>query len=165
VKAQATPEELIPYLSSDLQKLVTEDLKLKGEEVVTPERYVGMVEKREQAENPNTPPETLAELAKGEEFRWEVAGNPSTPSETLAELVKTEEESIRYRIADNPNTSPETLAELAKDENRYVRYRAKENPNTPLEIKEQLKQTVSLSMRKKAQIVYDDKGRKFEVSL
>ncbi|MCK4359125.1 MAG: hypothetical protein KAW92_10380, partial [Candidatus Cloacimonetes bacterium] len=153
VKAQATPEGLISYLSTDLQKLVIEDLKLKGEEVVAPKRYIGIDEKIQLAGNPNTPPETLAELAKDEKFRWEVAENPNTSPEILAELAKTKEDHIRYRIAENPNTSPETLAELAKDENRDVRYRAKENPNTPPEIKKQLKQTVSLNMRKKATLV------------
>jgi len=134
-KAQATPEQLIPYLSSDLQKLVIEDLRLKGKEIISPEKYITRDEKFELAQNPSTPPEILAELAKDkDEFvRINVAGNPETPPEILVELAKDIDKYVRIRVAYNPNTPPESLVELAKDEDEEVRLYIKRNPSTPPE--------------------------------
>ena len=56
-----------------------------------------------------------------------VANNPNTPPETLAELAK--DEDVCIAAVKNPNTPPETLAELAKDEELYVRTKTTENPN------------------------------------
>ena len=64
--------------------------------------------------------------------KLEFAKNPNTPAETLAELAKDEDLIVRINVADNPNTPAETLAELAKDEDIYVRRRAASNPNTPM---------------------------------
>ena len=85
------------------------------------------------AKNPNTPPETLAELAKNEslDIRKAVAGNPNTPPEILTKLTKSEGWGVRMAVAKNPNTPPETLAELSKDED--VCMAVANNPNTPPE--------------------------------
>jgi len=103
IKAQATPEQLILYLSSDLQKFVTEDLQLRGQEVVAPEEYLTITDKIKLAESSNTSPETLSELAKDENV------------------------AVRRRVALNRSTLPETLIELTKDEDRYVCWSAKDS--------------------------------------
>jgi len=98
IKAGTTLEQLLPYLSSDIQKFVIEDLQLKGQEVVeAPEKYLTGLEKSRLASNPRTPPETLVELAKDEDpgIRWEVAKNKNTLFETLTELVKDKEDFVR----------------------------------------------------------------------
>jgi len=52
---------------------------------------------REQAENPNTSPQTLTELAKDSDWhvRWRVAGNPSTPVATLIILLQDRDADVR----------------------------------------------------------------------
>ena len=83
------------------------------------------------AQNPNTPPETLAALAKDEDWsmRWIVAYNPNTPPETLAALAKDEDYTVRLRVAQQFNTPPEVLAALAKDINSDVQKAVLSNPN------------------------------------
>jgi len=160
IKAQATPEQLIPYLSSDIQKFVTEDLQIRGQEVVAPEEYLTIPESEKiklvkspnaflevfrelakdededvrwsVAESLTTPPEILAELSKNKDYyiRWFVAYNPSTPPEALAELAKDKNENILMNIAYNPSTPPEALAELAKNPDPEIRYRVATNRGT-----------------------------------
>ena len=65
----------------------------------------------------------------------ELASYPNTSPETLALLAKDEDWSIRYYVAKNPNTSPEVLALLANDEDSYVSRMALDNPNLPDEYK------------------------------
>ena len=48
--------------------------------------------------------------------KFYTAGNPNTPPETLAELAKEKDKDVCILIAENPNTSPETLTELTKSE-------------------------------------------------
>ena len=158
IKAQATPEQLMSYLSKDLQKLVAEDLKLRGEEVVTPKRYFTPLEiikekdawdRLEIAEAPSTPPEILAELAKDKKVRIRqcVAENPNTSPETLAGLAKDENRNVHILVAENPNTLSETLAELAKDKYSSVRARVAENPNTPSETLTELTKDKDIDVR------------------
>jgi len=45
----------------------------------------------------------------------EVAQNPNTPPETLERLANDEDYWVRYWVARNPNTPPETLESLAND--------------------------------------------------
>ena len=63
--------------------------------------------------------------------KLELAKNPNTPIETLAELAKDRDWSVRNYVACNPKTPAETLAELAKDEDLVVRCNAANNLNTP----------------------------------
>jgi len=92
-------------------------------------------ERKELAQNPNTPPETLTILARDEDsyVRWRVANNPNTPPETLTILARDENCLVRCKVAYNPNTPPETLTILARDENSMVRRFVALNPNTPPE--------------------------------
>ena len=85
------------------------------------------------AGNPNTPVDTLVELAKDSDcdVRRSAAGNPNTPSGTLVELAKDSHWAVRRSAAGNPNTPSGTLVELAKDSHWAVRRSAAGNPNTP----------------------------------
>ena len=85
------------------------------------------------AGNPNTPVDTLVELAKDNHWavRSSAAGNPNTPDDTLVELAKDSDCDVRRSAAGNPNTPSGTLVELAKDSHWAVRRSAAGNPNTP----------------------------------
>ena len=85
------------------------------------------------AGNPNTPVDTLVELAKDShcDVRSSAAGNPNTPVDTLVELAKDNHWAVRSSAAGNPNTPVDTLVELAKDSDCDVRRSAAGNPNTP----------------------------------
>jgi len=64
----------------------------------------------------------------------ELAENPNTPVETLKDLATDQNVNVRWEVARNPNTPVETLKVLATDENVNVRRRVAHNPNTPVEI-------------------------------
>ena len=87
------------------------------------------------AENVNTPPAILTELAKDENdyVREKVAKNANTPPEALTELLKDKKDSIRMEVAKNRNSSPETLTNLTEDDNSYIRRSVAENTNTSFE--------------------------------
>jgi hypothetical protein len=53
-----------------------------------------------------------------------VAENSQTPPDTLAVLARDESIDVRYDLAENPHMPAEILVSLTKDENPYVRYRA-----------------------------------------
>ena len=78
------------------------------------------------------PLETLMGLSKEE--RSHVAQNPNTPPEALQELARDTDWGVRSRVAENPNTPLAALQELARDADWRVRYRVAHNPNTPREI-------------------------------
>ena len=59
----------------------------------------------------------------------ELAQNSNTPPETLIILAKDKHLSVRYRVAENSNTPQKTLILLAKDEYSGVRNAVKNNPN------------------------------------
>jgi hypothetical protein len=88
----------------------------------------------EVAENPNTPPEVLAALAKDEDFRMNVAMNSNTPKETLAALSKDGSRYVVYAVAGNPSTPPEVLRYLADSTDPLTRETVAGNPNTPREV-------------------------------
>lgn len=90
------------------------------------------------AENPNTAPDLLAELATDDDDTAValVAGNPSTPPDTLDTLARDSDEDVRYAVAMNPNTAPEALTLLAFDRRLLVRLAAAQNPNTAPEVLE-----------------------------
>ena len=75
------------------------------------------------AEDPNTPTETLAKLAKDKDscVRKLVAWNPNAPAELLVKLATDKDEYVRREVAWNPNTPAEALAQLATDEDWDVR--------------------------------------------
>ena len=78
------------------------------------------------AENPNTNPHILNQLARHEEpeVRIGVADNPSTPFSTLLKLSGDESEDVRYAMAENHNLQGFLLARLQNDDNPYVSVRA-----------------------------------------
>lgn len=75
------------------------------------------------ARNPNTPPETLAALARDTSttVRAAVAGNPRTPAEILAELAGDADPAVRWLAGGHPSTPPRALAALARDPDPTVR--------------------------------------------
>lgn len=79
------------------------------------------------AQNPQTPPETLAMLAEDSDndVRCAVAANQNTPAETLALLAEDKVWLIRCRVARHRNTPTEILALLKKDTDMYVQEVAK----------------------------------------
>ena len=60
--------------------------------------------------------------------RRSAAGNPNTPVDTLVELAKDSYWTVRRSAAGNPNTPVGTLVELAKDSDCDVRISAAGNP-------------------------------------
>lgn len=88
------------------------------------------------ARHPNTPIETLTQLANDEEFwvRIEIAANRHTPTHTLTQLATDENPVVRTNVAANPNTNENTLAKLANSELFYIREEIANNPNTPIHI-------------------------------
>ncbi len=88
--------------------------------------------RRAVAMNPNTPPDSLLQLAKDEvwKVRHDVAYNANTHPGTLLILAKDIVEDVRRRVADNSNTPVAILIELSKDDN-FVRVGVAMNANTP----------------------------------
>ena len=78
------------------------------------------------AENPNTSPELLDELAKDKDYliRLSVACNPNTSESTLRELSKQGSADIRYAVAEHKNTPRDILLKLSGDSDWYTRNRA-----------------------------------------
>ena len=85
------------------------------------------------AEDPNTPPETLAHLADDADWviRRRVARNPATPPAALTRLAVDDDRQIRRRVASHPNTTADALVALAADPDKDVRTAAAANPNAP----------------------------------
>ena len=67
-------------------------------------------------------------LSSDWEVRAKVAENPNTPAEILAELAKDSYCDVRREVARNSNTPVDVLAELAKDSDCDVRRHAACNP-------------------------------------
>ena len=97
------------------------------------------------AEDGNTSPDVLAELAKNEEeeVRKLVAKHPNTPSAALAELAKDTIKEVRALVSKNPNTPPAALKELAKENSWAV----VQNPSTPPEALVELAKDEYLGVR------------------
>jgi len=90
-------------------------------------------ESQEIAQDPNTSPEVLAQLATHED-RWVrlyVAYNKNTLPDTLIQLSIDTDENVRCHIANHPNTPTEILTNLLQDKDWSVRRIALDNPNTP----------------------------------
>ena len=73
------------------------------------------------ANDPNTPPEVLTQLACDDDMvvRQSVASNPHTPPETLTKLSTDIDGWVRHGVAGNPSTPPETLVQLDALEAAY----------------------------------------------
>ncbi|MUG95658.1 hypothetical protein F7734_26200 [Scytonema sp. UIC 10036] len=81
----------------------------------------------EVANNPNTLPDTLRQLAidksgcgfNGQKVRYfvreAVASNPNTPIDVLTQLAQDEDEIVRAQVVANRSTPAEILQELARD--------------------------------------------------
>ena len=123
--------------------------------------------KRYVAENPNTPPEALANLATNEEWqvRSSVAENPNTPPEVLAQLVTGKNGGVERYVAANPNTPPATLAQLATYESDIVKINVAENPNTPTKTLAQLATDIDGDVRKAATTQLKKRKQAFQESL
>ena len=87
------------------------------------------------AENPNTPPDILTQLAGDKDVyvRWGVAANPNTPPDTLVQLAGDKNTDVRWGVAENPNTPADTLVQLTGDKRERVSSAAWENTNLPEE--------------------------------
>lgn len=85
------------------------------------------------ARHRETPPKTLAELAKSpyRAVRANVAANPSATPRTLARLADGTNIDARRNVADNPATEPDVLERLADDPVGQVREQVARNPRTP----------------------------------
>jgi len=94
-------------------------------------------EKWEAASDPNTPKDTLGELAKSENvgYRAQVAKNPNTPGDALRELAKDYVYwDVRASVVYNPNTPDDVLLDLATDTNMNVRRYVANNPKSSSKI-------------------------------
>jgi hypothetical protein len=127
-----TPEQFTQAVLKALESLNDPDLS-----------KLPLQERKDLAENPNTPPEILSILARDTHWnvRCEVAKNPNTPPETLTILARDKDVYVRRRVANNPNTPPEILTILAQDMDCIVRWGVERNPNYNQEVvlKTQLK--------------------------
>jgi len=118
------------------------------------------------ADNPNTPTETLHDLANSSDeyirrnvarnpntsredllmffnspykLHGDLAGNPSTPLEILNDLANSSDTSIRTGVGKNPNASKKILDKLSRDSDEGVRYNvAKNMASNPQTGKEEL---------------------------
>jgi 3-methyladenine DNA glycosylase AlkC len=68
-----------------------------------------------------------------------LAENPNTSPEILEQLASDESFYVRRCVASHPNTPPKVLEQLATDEEYYVRWSVALNPNTPRYLKKYLK--------------------------
>ena len=120
-----TPEQITQAVLKALETLNTPDVT-----------KLPLQERKELAQNPNTPPEILTLLAqdKVSSVRWRVSDNSNTPPEILTLLAQDEDWNVRWKVANNSNTPPEILTLLARDEDWSVRCGVACNPNTPPEI-------------------------------
>jgi hypothetical protein len=114
-----TPKQFAQAVLKALETLNTPDVS-----------KLPLQERKDLANNPNTPPETLTILARDEDWRvrYGVACNPNTPPETLTILARDGDSYVRHGVAKNPNTPPETLTILARDVDCLVRYGVACNP-------------------------------------
>jgi hypothetical protein len=124
-----TPEQISQIVLKVLKEVNTFDIS-----------SLSLKEKRTQAGDPNTPPETLDRLAGDKDWlvRDAVARNPNTSIETLAFLAADEVSNVRNWVARNPKTSPETLDCLANDVVWHIRYNVARNPKTSPETLDRL---------------------------
>lgn len=86
------------------------------------------------ANNPRTPPSTLARLASAihEDVRADVAGNPNTPPTVLDRLAESDDENTLVSACLNPSTPAATLIHLAGPQSpAQVRRRLADNPSAP----------------------------------
>jgi hypothetical protein len=81
----------------------------------------------EAAENPLTPPDTLALLAEScdVKVRMAVADNRSAFTETTMLLAQDEDADLRYQLAENHGIDESVLEVLADDSNPFVAHRAR----------------------------------------
>lgn len=76
------------------------------------------------AENRNTPPDILAELAKNPSCSSSVAGNPNTPITVLEALSKSSEYLVKLILTNNSNATESILLKLKNDSDKGVRLNA-----------------------------------------
>lgn len=96
---------------------------------------VDFVSKMRQAQNENTPPKILAQLANKDEsipIRKAVARNSSTSKKTLDYLEK-DEWHVLTEVAKNPNTSINALRSLLASPFKDVAHKARRNIKTKID--------------------------------
>ena len=69
----------------------------------------------------------------------ELANDSNTPPKVLEQLANDESSIVRLPVAENPNTPPKILEQLANDKEWEVRYCVARNLNTPHYLKKYLK--------------------------
>lgn len=73
----------------------------------------------------------MSDTWQQEQQRMRLADNPDTDPDTLADLAGDRVDLVRSAVARNPHTSPDTLTRLADDPQKYVRAVVAKNPHTP----------------------------------
>ena len=105
IKANATPQQLMQFLSSDVRSMLQEYLRTREQSVVID-------------------PTSLEQLSKHEshEVRERVASYPYTPSNILTELAFAENttSAIQMAVIDNPNTPIEVIETLRNGDYGYI---------------------------------------------
>jgi len=93
-------------------------------------------EKIDLAFNPDTPDDTLRELAtdKNDRVRRGVATNTNTPEDILGDLAKDVNYGVRRRVAINRHTPEDTLRDFAMGTSSSIRYHVAENPKSSIKI-------------------------------
>ena len=89
------------------------------------------------AEDPNTDPNILQELAKDYTsviIREFVARNPNTPIPALKRLARDGDEEVRSAVAYNKNTTTDILKKLATDYDIMVQDNVADHPNADAEV-------------------------------
>ena len=97
-----------------------------------------------QAQNPNTNPERLQELAEDKEkdVRANVARNSNTPISILEEFFHDKEIDVRANLARNSSIPISMLEKLADDKEPYIRKNVMYNINAPIDMLEKLSDDV-----------------------
>lgn len=91
--------------------------------------------------NQNIPSSLLAKMATDEAYSHvliHIAGHRNTPPETIALLARNEEPHIRAQVAGRKNAGEETLRRLADDDKSFIRSAVAANPKTPQDALEKL---------------------------
>jgi hypothetical protein len=91
--------------------------------------------------NQNIPSSLLAKMATDEAYSHvliHIAGHRNTPPETIALLARNEKPHIRAQVAGRKNAGEETLRRLADDDKSFIRSAVAANPKTPQDALEKL---------------------------
>jgi len=143
-------KEAVSKMSLEERREKAMDLKTSAAvlRVLAQDEYIAI--RRKVAENENTPPWVLSELAedtKDEVVKIRVAHNKKSPPEILIKLSKDNNWYIRSSVAGNEKTPEKVLRNLADDETWGVRHSVVGNKRTPKDVLEKMKGDESETVR------------------